>query len=480
MGWGFDAIMTDKSFPVISSMPRIQLNRSCLLLVFCLLLFVLPLFQAQAQVPVPEETSHTTDPLGMVLPSPSVPLAGVDASAPLTTSSASPESYHARWARQSVRVLEANGIILPNNINYSELISRQDYLNVLARIADVSKGQLVLPEENHLVGEITRAEAIHRVVFAFGLSASLPDFANQDSRFRDINRQHPAYGAIVLAENLKLINGYPDQTIRPDERLSWGEALILIETLYSWRKALPTDAPQWVRNYQKRQNMWYQLIDGFRLLLTLTYVGIALFFFIKSWRRTRYQQGSPFRSLSFLLTILTLMLALMWINDILFNYRLIPREIYALGGLISIFIALLMLKTGTHMDEKLSEPKPQAVIDSGYVEAVNTEKGELFIKDIQTQSRALAIVNPDTKIVSHLEGKATAAFFSEIRVGDLLSLKGASSFQGSVIEVDRLSIVQREAQTARQEQVQWQSQTQQQSQEIKNRIIPRRPGPLGS
>ncbi len=403
-------------------------------------------------------------------------------SAPQTVASplvqASAEPYHARWARESVHVLEENGIALPSNINYAELINRNDYLNVLAKIADVSRNQLALPHEQSLIGEITRAEAVHRVILAFGLEQALKTPITQESRFRDILPQHPAYAAVVLAENLKLINGYPDRTIRPDERLSWGEALILIETLYSWRKALPTDAPQWVRNYQKRQNMWYQLVDGFRLLLTLAYVGIALFFFIKSYRRSRHQQGSPFKSLSFLLGTLTLLLALMWINDILFNYRLIPREIYAIGGLISIFVALLMLKTGSHIDEKMSEPKPQAVIDSGYVESVNHEKGEIFIKDIQTQSHALAVVSPDTKIASHLEGKSVAAFFSEIRAGDIVSLKGASSFNGSVIEAERLSIVQREVVKAQQQEINWQSQTSQnqQTQQIHNRITPRPPG----
>lgn len=403
--------------------------------------------------------------------------------APESTETVSPlvqgtaEPYHARWARQSVHVLEENGIALPSNINYAELINRADYLNVLAKIADTSRSQLVLPYEQSLIGEITRAEAIHRVILAFGLEQALKAPVTQESRFRDILPQHPAFAAVVLAENLKLINGYPDRTIRPDERLSWGEALILIETLYSWRKALPTDAPQWVRNYQKRQNMWYQLVDGFRLLLTLAYVGIALFFFIKSYRRSRHQQASPFKSLSFLLGIVTLLLALMWVNDILFNYRLIPREIYAIGGLISIFVALLMLKTGSHIDEKMSEPKPQAVIDSGYVESVNHEKGEIFIKDIQTQAHALAVVSPDTKIASHLEGKSVAAFFSEIRAGDIVSLKGASSFNGSVIEAERLSIVQREVVQAQQQQINWQTQTSQnqQTQQIQNRITPRPP-----
>lgn len=448
---------------------------SWLFLFFCLLTVLLPC-QTLAQVVLPEQAANNTPPA--VLSSASVPEDTFSTQSSLRSSSpvvAAPESYHARWARQSVEILEANGIVLPNHINYSELISRQDYLNVLARIAGVSKGQLVLPEESHLLGEITRSEAIHRVVLAFGLGAALPDFARQDSHFRDITRQHPAYGAIVLAEKLKLIDGYPDQTIRPNERLSWGEALILIETLYSWRKALPTDAPQWVRNYQKRQNMWYQLIDGFRLLLTLAYVGIALFFFVKSWRRTRHQQRSPFRSLSVLLAMLTLLLALMWINDILFNYHLIPREMYALGSLISIFIALLMLKTGTHLDNKLSEPKPQAVIDTGYVEAIHLEKGELFVKDMETQNHCLAIVSPDTHIISRLDGKATTAFFSEIRPGDLISLKGASAFQGSVIEVERLSIVQRQKQATQQEQVQWQSLQQTQAQPLENRMIRRLP-----
>ncbi len=421
------------------------------ILFFVLILLPMPVVQAQALLPVTESAAPV-----------------------VTQASPLPQAYHARWARQSVKILEENGLTLPDQINYAEQIGRDDFLRVLARVAAVAPSQLQITQP--LTGEITRAEAIQRVILAFGLREALRN-DRLESRFIDLGRQHPFYTAIALAESLKLINGYPDQTIRPNERLSWGEALILIENLYSWRQALPVDAPQWVRNHQQRQNMWYQLVDGFRLLLTLVYAGLALFFIARSWRRTRHQQGSPLKALSFLLSVLTLLLSLMWLNEILFNYHLIPREIYALGALISVFIALLMLKAGTYLDGKISEPKPQAVIDAGYVEAINSEKGEIFIKDSQTALCAMAVITPDTKIFSHLDGQASAAFFSEIRPGDLLSLKGASSFQGSVIEVERLAILSREAQPLQSQESTWQNRSVQPPAFVQNQIVVRRPPP---
>ena len=187
-------------------------------------------------------------------------------------------SYRSQWAQKSVQVLQENGIQLPPGINYTALITQEDFVALLAKVSSVGNAQLrsnLLNAEQSPQGGITRAEAIHLMIGAFGLTESLPGFATQPSKFTDLPPDHPAYASLVLAERVHLINGYPDHTIRPNEELSWGEGLILLESIYSWRKALPTTAPEWVKNYQKRQNMWFQLLDGFRLLLTLTYLCIA-------------------------------------------------------------------------------------------------------------------------------------------------------------------------------------------------------------
>jgi hypothetical protein len=388
------------------------------------------------------------------------------------------DSYRAEWARKSVQILQEQGIQLPSVVDYRQLMPRDSFLLLLARITAMPQNSLQAyvntlpppPDPAH----INRGEAIQLVVQAFGLGNSLPQFAQMDSKFSDISRAHPAYAAIVMAENTRLINGYPDRTIRPDEVLSWGEALIMIETVYSWRKALPTEAPEWVRMYQRRQNIWYQLADGFRLMLTLVYAALAIFFLVRTLRKSRKERSNPFRSLSGLLVIVTALLAVMWVNDILFNYQLIPREIYQIGAMLSIFAGLALLKTSTHMDEKSSEPKPQVVIDRALVDGINREKGELFITDTLTHSRSMVLVNPETKIYQREGSKQNKAFFSEIQAGDIISVDGSRHLDSSIVEAGKMLIIQQQqAQVTEQAQtINYQQQETQQKQANRLHIKP--------
>lgn len=422
----------------------------------------------------------STAPAEASLQSPAAP-ASLDSS----TSPASPPDqgslYRSRWAQDSVQVLQENGIQLPQGINYSALISQGDYIRLLAQISSAPEAKLnqykLQPESN---SGITRGEAIHLVLASFGLVEALPGFAKQSSRFKDLPQDHLAYASVVLAESLHLINGYPDQTIRPDERLSWGEALILVETVYSWRKALPTTAPEWVKNYQQRQNMWYQLIDGFRLLLTLAYVGLAIYFFVKIWLKLKNQKHSPYRKFTLGLGIVTLLLGALWISELLFNYSLIPREIYASLAMLSVFAGLLLMKIGSDIDGDLSKPKPQVVIDAGYVTSINHEKGELFIKDRATNAHSLALAGADTKILRKTGVKSVeSAFLSDVQVGDLISLRASQLEHQSLLEIERLTLVEQAQQQVSENQQQgvreYVQTPQQQQQQQLNRIVPQRP-----
>lgn len=439
----------------------------------------------------PQDSAQTPAQLGAAAPdtvtdpaldpaAPASPDAAAATQAPLQNLAASSD-YRSRWAQDSVQVLQENGIQLPQGINYTALISPQDFGNLISQVSSMPLDQLnkfSLPATPGQQG-ITRGESIHLVLASFGLTEALPGFANQASKFSDLTPSHPAYASIVLAESVHLINGYPDRTIRPNERLSWGEALILVETVYSWRKALPTTAPEWVRNFQKKQNMWYQLIDGFRLLLTLAYVVLALYFLGRTWLKVRRQKSSPYRNFSLGLAIVTLMLGALWISELLFNYALIPREIYASFAMLSVFAGLFLLKLGADIDGDISKPKPQVVIDAGYVTSINHERGELFIKDRISDAHSLALAGSETKILRKTGKKSVeSAFLSDVEVGDLVSLRASRLEHESLLQVERLTLVEKA-----QQQVQEQSQQaireyvqapQQQAQQQVNRIVPRR------
>lgn len=352
-------------------------------------------------------------------------------------------SYREIWAKKSVKTLEENGIKLPDTIRYGELITYNAFRILIARITTTEQKDLSTQEfsPSGNTDRISRGVAINMAIQAFGLGEALDNFKSEESRFKDITPAHPSYAAIVLAERTKLINGYPDQTIRPDEQLTWGETLILIETIYSWRKALPTDAPVWVRKYQKKINSWYQLIDGVRLLLTLIYAGFAMVFLYRSFVKSRLEAHSPYKAVSQMFMITTLVLLAMWINEMLFVYGLVPRELYQVLALLSILASLLVLRIGSYIDEKLSEPKPQAVIDVGYVDAVNLDKGELFIIDTLTRRRVLAMMHPDTKIFNQDNNLLTQGFLSEIKEGNFINIKGSSRFAGTVIDVDKMLLI---------------------------------------
>lgn len=352
-------------------------------------------------------------------------------------------SYREIWAKKSVKTLEENGIKLPNTIRYGELISYNAFRILIARITTTEQKELTTSEfqPSGNADLITRGVAINMAIRAFGLGEALESFKTEETRFKDIKSNHPAYAAIVLAERTKLINGYPDQTIRPDEQLTWGETLILIETIYSWRKALPTDAPVWVRKYQKKMNAWYQFLEGVRLLLTMIYAVFAVVFLYRSFVKSRNEPDSPYRAVSQMFMITTLVLLAMWINEMLFVYGMVPRELYQILALLSVLASLLVLRIGSYIDKKLSEPKPQAVIDVGYVDAVNLEKGELYIIDTITRRRVVALMNPDTKIHNKDKNALNQGFISDIKEGDFINIKGSSRYAGTIIDAEKIFLI---------------------------------------
>ncbi len=440
---------------------------------------VAPRFQSDLIVPGTPTNPPNPGSFGVVAPTSNSSALPIEPNQTTTDS-----VYHSQWAQKSVQVLQENGIQLPPGINYDALITQEDFIQLLGKVSSVTPAQLrsslLFPDQGPQSG-LTRGEAVHLMVAAFGLSDSLKSFAQQDSKFKDLIKDHPAYASVVLAERVHLINGYPDLTIRPNEELSWGEALILMETIYSWRKALPTTAPEWVENYQKKQNLWYQLIDGFRLMLTLAYLGVALFFMIRTWRKARRKSQSPYRKFSLGLAAVTMILSLLWICELMFNYYLIPREVYACLTMLSVFVSLFLLKLSSDLDSDINKPKPQSVIDSGYISSVNYDKGEIFIKDRRNQGHSLALVNSDTQILRKTGRRSVEnAFLSDFQVGDLVSLRGNQLDHESLLEIERITLVesaveQQEKQETQESVREYIHTPQQQTQQQMNHIVRKPP-----
>lgn len=352
--------------------------------------------------------------------------------------------YRSKWTQRSLKVLEENGIPLPSTINYDQLIERPQFDLILARVAKVNKQVFKSKINRHIKESITRGTAIDSVIRAFGFQQKMENFKDTPSKFKDLPQHHPAYLAIVMAEKTKLINGYPDQTIRPDELLSWGEALILIETVHNWRKALPTTAPEWVKSYENQQEMGFKLVDLFRLLLTMGYGIVALIFLLRVFKKSRKKKDQIYRPMSILLIVTTLMLLALWLNDILYTYGLMKREFYEVIALISVFVSLLLLKTGVFLEDKMTEPSPQAVIDVGYVDAINQEKGELFIIDVVSGKRALGLMQSGSKVYS--QNKNEGAFLSDIQVGDHIKVTGSGQFDGALVDIESIQLLAQQPQ----------------------------------
>lgn len=385
------------------------------------------------------------------------------------------QDYHALRAKKAVEVLQANGLDLPEqSIDYNQAISQEQFIQVLSKVSSVGFQRIQTVNKGFLSKDpslpsdrLQRGQAVYLLIHAFGIQDALPHFSKQETRFQDINPKHPAYGAIVLAERVHLINGYPDQTIRPNETLNWGEALILVEGLDTWKRALPTTAPEWVKTHQKKQDLWYQLIDGFRLMLTLTLGFLAIFYFFRSWRKSAQKAKSPFKSISFIVLLTTLALCSMWVNQILYNYEVIPRYVYAMVAFLSILVGFLLLKTSSKIEESIDDPKPQIVIDKGFVDGINLEKGELYISDLLSDRKAVALIQKETKIHNQTQGAGQKGFFSDLKQGDLIRLKGNSNFDGALIETEQITVTGHQEQTQLEQSWQF-SQTE--AQEVEKRF----------
>ena len=82
---------------------------------------------------------------------------------------------------------------------------------------------------------ITRAEMVNMLIRERKLSSYLSsDTPNEEINFTDVNNTHPMYEAIKTAVNAKMISGYGDGTFRPDEYVTYEQAIKMILSMLGY------------------------------------------------------------------------------------------------------------------------------------------------------------------------------------------------------------------------------------------------------
>lgn len=91
--------------------------------------------------------------------------------------------------------------------------------------------------------DVTRGQAVKMIAGAFDLTTT--DVENPN--FKDVDSTSPYYKAIVTLVNLGIVNGYEDDTFRPDETITRGQMAVMVAQatgLTAEGKSPFTDVPQ--------------------------------------------------------------------------------------------------------------------------------------------------------------------------------------------------------------------------------------------
>ncbi|WP_342529458.1 S-layer homology domain-containing protein [Lysinibacillus sp. FSL R5-0849] len=91
--------------------------------------------------------------------------------------------------------------------------------------------------------DVTRGQAVKMIAVAFDLTTT--DVENPN--FKDVDSTSPYYKAIVTLVNLGVVNGYEDDTFRPDETITRGQMAVMVAQatgLTAEGKSPFTDVPQ--------------------------------------------------------------------------------------------------------------------------------------------------------------------------------------------------------------------------------------------
>ena len=115
-------------------------------------------------------------------------------------------------------------------INNSQKIDVLKKANLIHGYADGSLG---------LDKSLTRSELTTLIVFAIGEDKKAESLKNEESPFKDVDKKYWANGIIKVgvevknAKGLKLIHGYPDQTFKGENKITYAELLTILDILKS-------------------------------------------------------------------------------------------------------------------------------------------------------------------------------------------------------------------------------------------------------
>jgi len=94
---------------------------------------------------------------------------------------------------------------------------------------------------------ITRCEFVALVNRMMGFE-NTTNVANIELPFKDIKKNHWAYNTLKIALKHELINGYPDNTVRPDATVNFAEANAILIRALGYNKTLTGSWPDNVLN----------------------------------------------------------------------------------------------------------------------------------------------------------------------------------------------------------------------------------------
>lgn len=346
------------------------------------------------------------------------------------------------WVNTSIDVLQKNNILkIPDWVQYDSLVSQKDYAIMLSKATSI-KDKTVFGdlEHNSFDKPLSRALAIDSALRAFGLEKQMDKVTeNYKSKFTDVSPEHKYYKACLTAEIIKLSAGYPDKTFRPDDLLRWSEAVAIVESVYRWASLMPEQTPI-QKAEDMRKNIWYYFIDAFRLGLTLLYAIISIIFLMNSWNKAKKEKNT-LRPIIGSLCMAVMFLFIMWINEMLYGRGIIEKSIYYIVSTISILAGIFLIRTSVLVNKE-TKPKPKFNVEVAYIEYVDLTRGEIFIIDSVTKRRILTTFDTDTKIYNKENRLLGKAFFSELRQGDFISVKGLEQVNGgSLIKADMILVL---------------------------------------
>lgn len=103
-----------------------------------------------------------------------------------------------------------------------------------------------------LDSSVTRCEFVTMVIRMMGYNTNIEDV---NLEFKDIDQKHWAYNYMKIAVKNKLINGYTDNTVRPDNVVNYAEAQAILLRALGYDDTLTGDWPDNVLNKSSELNL---------------------------------------------------------------------------------------------------------------------------------------------------------------------------------------------------------------------------------